>query len=454
MKSMISLQSRAIPQSIGCSFPSDLFVLKEFKDLLNHQAKQIGIAKKFRPRIYSHADYIMTKIYAILCQCPTHVASEGLNAYITKYYAKNHKMYPKTFSDGRRKRRFVPHQTDIDKYFRRFSEKDVHNLFGNVLLALCRKIASKYDSRQKWRFMADNTEYAYFGKTKTPYEQGSKRRHMGTKKIRLIQGHGLHCQNLTIFTDFYLLRKGHPRWISIPKSVEWLQWNDFKLNYALFDRGFYRVPLVKRLKDKDVSVIIPAVKFKAIQRNIRDYLLKSGDLVFPYLFQQKSGAKPWPTSVWTNVVIVGHDDVPAWKIRNLFWNGKLTYEDALNQLSAFFTTLKPWKNKRSWASWLTRTYKKRWNQETGFCSLNAIHNQFRYRYPIVQMAELYLRALIHNGWQFSRNQGLKERIHHQHLTLFWYRTHKIHELEELVLSTILDRINIKNKRKRRLYFQR
>lgn len=450
---MISLHTRAIPQSTDCSFPRDLFVLKEFKDLLNEQVRLTGIAKKFRPRLFTHADYISAKLYAIIRKCPTNVATEGLNAYITDYYKEQYQLQPKIFADGKRKRRFIPHQTDVDKYFHRLTQKEVQDLFGNILMALCRKIAASFDSRQKWRFMADNTEYAYYGKTKTPFEQGSKRKHQGTKKIRLFQGHGIHCQNLTLFTDFYLLQKGHPRWISIPKSADWLQWNNFHLNYALFDRGFYRVPLVKRLKDKAIPVIIPAVKFKVIQQKIADYLLKRGPLVFKYLFQQNSKTKPWPSSVWINVAIVGHDDTPAWIIRDRFWNGEISYDEALSELSAFFTTLKPWKNQRAWVSWLTRTYKKRWNQESGFCSLNSIHIQFRYRNPIVQLAELYLRALIHNGWQCFRNDGLKKGIHHQHLTLFWYQNRKVEELEEVIKQSIVDRIDLKDKRKRRLYFQ-
>ena len=69
-------------------------------------------------------------------------------------------------------------------------------------------------------------------------------------------------------------------------------------------------------------------------------------------------------------------------------NKTLSYDEAIKELSAFFTTLKPWKNEHSWVRWLTKTYKIRWNQETGFRSLNIIHEQFRYRSPVVQLAEL------------------------------------------------------------------
>ncbi|WP_457559063.1 hypothetical protein [Candidatus Harpocratesius sp.] len=184
------------------------------------------------------------------------------------------------------------------------------------------------------------------------------------------------------------------------------------------DREFYRVQLVKALKDKKVPIIMPSKKYVHIKRIIRNYLIGKGPLVSKYLFKQKSGAKPWPTSVNLYIVVVGHDKQAAWEIRDQLLNGKICYDEAIKQLSAFFTTLEPWKNEKSWERWLIKTYKIRWKQETGFSSLNKIHKQFRYRNPIVQLAELYLRALIHKSWQFYRNKGLKNHKHHQCLTLF------------------------------------
>ncbi|WP_371801682.1 transposase [Candidatus Lokiarchaeum ossiferum] len=271
--------------------------------------------------------------------------------------------------------------------------------------------------------------------------------------MRMFQGHSTHCQNITLFTDFYLLQKGVGRWLSIPNSVDWLKFNNFGFNYGLMDREFYRVQLVKMLKDRKIPIIMPAKKYSHVKRRIKNYLLKTAPLVSTYLFKQKPGAKPWQSSVNLHIVIVGHDDQPAWKIRDQFWKKQITYDEAIHHLSAFFTTLDPWKNKRSWAKWLTKTYKIRWNQETGFSSLNRIHEQFRYRYPTVHLAELYLRAMIHNGWQFYRNQGLKQGIHHQELTLFWYRNRMLNQLEEIIVRSSYENVKYLQKRKRRLYFE-
>jgi hypothetical protein len=450
---MISLQSRAIPQSTDCSFPKDIFLLKKFKSLVNQQVQLLGIAKRFRPRLYSHADFIMVKLYAMVRQISVHVAAEGLNAYITEHYFTKYNLKPKTFCDKMRKRRFMPHQTDVDKYFRRFSEEEVQNLFGNINMALCRQIAQHFGELQQWRFLVDNTEYPYYGKTSTAYEQKTFKHHMGTKTIRLFQGHSVHCQNITLFTDFYLLQKGKCRWLSIPHSTDWLKWNEFNLKYGLMDREFYRTQLIKKLKDRKIPIIIPSKKYSRVKRTITDFLLKKGPLRSKYLLKQTSGAKPWPSSVWVHIVVVGHNDQSPWKIRKQLWNGTLTFDEAKKSLSAFFTTLIPWKNERAWVRWLTKTYKIRWNQETGFSSLNKIHEQFRYRSPVVQLAELYLRSMIHNGWQFYRNQGLKVGIHHQELTLFWYRMRIIDRIEEELISSTHYNVKYLQKEKRRLYFE-
>jgi hypothetical protein len=345
---MISLQSRAIPQSTDCSFPKDIFILREFKALVNQQVKLLGIAKRFRPRLHSYADYVMVKLYALVREISLHVSAEGLNAFLVKHYQSKYHLAIKNFEDGKRHRRLVPHQTDVDKFFRLLSKKECQTLFGNINMAMCRKIAQYFGLSQRWRFLVDNTEYPYYGKTSTPYEQRTFKRHMGTKTVRMFQGHSVHSQNITLFTDFYLLQKGVGRWLSIPNSTDWLQYNDFRFNYGLMDREFYRVQLIKRLKDRMIPIIMPSKKYAHVKQIIKNYLIKKGPLVSQYLFKQKPGVKPWQTTVWLHIIVVGHDDQPAWKVREEFWDGKLTYDEALKQLSAFFfTTLTPWKNKKA-----------------------------------------------------------------------------------------------------------
>ena len=65
---------------------------------------------------------------------------------------------------GRRKRRVVPHQTEIDKFFRRLTERDIKNLPGGMLDALNLFIFRKIAPRRTWKIAADNTRFPYYGK--------------------------------------------------------------------------------------------------------------------------------------------------------------------------------------------------------------------------------------------------------------------------------------------------
>ena len=83
---------------------------------------------------------------------------------------------------------------------------------------------------------------------------------------------------------------------------------------------------------------------------------------------------------------------------------------------------------------------------------NTLHSQFRYRYPTVQLAELYLRSTIYNAWQFYRNQqmliGIKEKL----LTLYHYKKHMISRIESEIVSNVICKLKYLQKRKRKLYF--
>ncbi|WP_457557356.1 hypothetical protein [Candidatus Harpocratesius sp.] len=83
---------------------------------------QTGIAKIFKPRLYSYSDFILVKLYAMVTKQSTTYASEFLNHYFVRHYYRSKFFIIKEFRDGVRKRRLVPHQTDVDKFFRLLSE--------------------------------------------------------------------------------------------------------------------------------------------------------------------------------------------------------------------------------------------------------------------------------------------------------------------------------------------
>ncbi|MCF2141241.1 MAG: hypothetical protein K9W44_14370 [Candidatus Lokiarchaeota archaeon] len=63
---MSSITEAAIPSSIIPIFPQDLFFSGEFKSYIEGLGSQTGIAKIFKPRLYTYSDFILVKLYAMV----------------------------------------------------------------------------------------------------------------------------------------------------------------------------------------------------------------------------------------------------------------------------------------------------------------------------------------------------------------------------------------------------
>lgn len=448
---MILLQGHPIRQSAPQPFPKDILLLGEFKTLVNRLVESLGMSKRFKPRLYTYADFVITKFYALICGESTEKAANRLNRQIQQYYADRFRLNLKLFQDGKRKRRLIPHQTDVDKFFRLFTEKEVNTLFGNLIMALNKEIFKSQIGSSKFRFLVDNTEYGYYGIPNPMYDIGTNRK-PGTKVCHMFQGHVLQGSGMTLFLDFFLLKKGQYRGISIPPSVEWAKWNGIHLSYALMDREFYRAALIKDLKNRKLGVIIPAKKYLRVRNEIRKYLFGQRKLVEPYHFCQTATNHRWIKTVHVNLVIVGKRNRSAAQIREQYRQKILDYDSALHELAAFFTTLPPRKNLNRWARWLTKAYKKRWCQETGFSKLNEVHISFRNRHPTVQLAQLYLRGIYYNNWQYYKRCAEHLYIRPSHRSMNIYKDYFKTKLELYIKSNISQNIKYAQIASRKKYF--
>ena len=79
----LNMIKRVNPRKIGrpslASFPTDLFLRGEFKSYVNAQISQSPMGELFRPRLYTYADFVLVKFYAILTRQSVHEAAESLN---------------------------------------------------------------------------------------------------------------------------------------------------------------------------------------------------------------------------------------------------------------------------------------------------------------------------------------------------------------------------------------
>jgi hypothetical protein len=448
---MIELKRLHLLDSRIPSFPSQLMFCKNLKSSINKLVNNTRVPERFKPRLYTYADYILVAIYAICKGIPKHRAAQRLNHKMAMYQKKKLKQRLKQFNDGKRKRRLVPHQTDVDNFLGKLTEDEIQYIFGNLLSTLNQRIRKDIIGGSKMRFIVDNSEYPRYGKDFPPYDIGTVRK-KGTKKCWLIQGHGLQGCGMHLFSEIRLLQKGRYRSAHIPDSVKWQRYLGFNLSYSLMDREFYRASLVHDLQKIKLPIIIPAKKFPGVKKVIQDYLLRSGPLQQYYWFRQKTGAKPYRKRTRLRLVIIGHKHVGAWQIRDDFKKKKISFDEAFHKLAAFFTTMPARKNVKRWSIWLSKAYKKRWNIETGFSKLNEIHMRFRCRSPTVFLAYCYIRAFIYNWWQAYRKVMSDHGYRKHDLTFLDFRDNLKNVLKREIKDSTRFNVRYGIKQKRRVYF--
>ena len=240
---MIELKRSPLFDSRIPPFPRILEFLSDLKSYVNALTERCGVEKRFIPRLYTYADYVHVVLYALINDRCIDWAAETLNAKMVRKYRKKYKRRMKIFRDGLRRRRLVPHQTDVNKFLRLLTEKEVHFIFGNLLSALNKRIQKELIGGSKMRFMVDNTEYGYYGKPTPPFDIGTRKK-QGTKKCRIFQGHAMQGCGMTLFNEFRILRLNQYRSLHIPDSIKWLKHQGFNISYTLVDREFYRKTLV------------------------------------------------------------------------------------------------------------------------------------------------------------------------------------------------------------------
>ena len=381
------------------SVPNDLVLLWEFKDYLDEMCARTDIARRFRPRRYRLSDFIAVRFYALLGGFSTHHAAETLNAAFSARLAGEGKFRPRGFQDGARRRRVVPHQTDVDKFFRRLSERDVSTIFGGVLDAWVQEITKRLGKRRAWKFIADNTKYPYYGK-RNPAKHIKAPHLPGTKHAWMFQGNSVASGGIHLFVDFHSLTRGVYRCKDIPGTLRWLDWSGIAASAVLVDREFYRAALVHDLTAQGIPMLMPTKKHPWTIRRMTQYLHGTAGVVSGNVFTQSFKQYPNQSAAFVRLVLIGHDDKASWEVREQYAQGTLSFDEAINKLAGFYTTLSPWKNQDAWARYLARLYKRRWSVETGFRELNSLHPHLRCRTHVQKWADLFMRGWAYDLWQF------------------------------------------------------
>ena len=274
----------------------------------------------------------------------------------------------------------------------------------------------------------------------------------GTSYGRMFQGHSIQASSIHLFVEFNIIKKGVYRSAPVVPSIEWLKYQGYPISYALLDREFYRATLSLDLKRTNTPFIMPSKKFAKIIKEMHNFLYFNRGLVEDNLFSQSAKQYPYQSSANLHLAFIGDHSHTADELRLKYHSGQLYYNEYIERMKGFFSTIRVWANEKQYCRHLIRSYKLRWNIETGFSKLNSIHESYRYRHSEQQLVGMYLRAFIYNNWQFWRKSILKTCTTSSDGALNLYLRKYNHIVSDLLLDHVLDRIGIRILTKKEEYF--
>jgi len=362
--------------------------------------------KKAKNSRYEEEDFLKVFFISEILGKSIHESSELLN----DYFLSKKRGRPRIFADGRRKR-LIPHQTEVNKYLRmigfRKAQKILQECMDEQLLeALNQGIIS-----ERINVLIDFTEHAYYGKREDNMIKGTSRA-KGTRKMRHYLGFSILSRNTHLYAGLEQVASGQSKIPIVLKTLDHLLDLGFRLNYILMDREFYRAELLDGIKRMGGEVIIPAKKYKKVKQYLTDYLKGTHGRVRKYTFSVSNNAKR-RFSQHVYVIIKAKNQFTLQGVKRDYRAGRISLDDARKRLFLIMTTEKPKGKESSWASRTALFYRRRWLIETGFSDLNRINRRWKSNYDNVRYLDMLARVLLYNSWKMNKKMaqkiGKKER---------------------------------------------
>jgi len=373
---------------------SNQYMLTFFKKFCNAIQSRMWRFKKAKNAKYEADDFLRVFFYSEITGRSIRSASERLN----RYYLSKKKGRQKFYADGRKKRE-IPHQTDVNKYLRKIGLKRARNILRECLFWQLKEALELNLISRKVNVLIDFTEHAYYGKRDDKMIKGTNRQ-KGTKKMRHYLGFSILSRGIQLFAGLEHVAKGQSKIPIIIRFLDSMLDLGFELNYVLMDREFYRVELLDEIKGMKGDVLIPTKSYKKIKKMIIEYLQGTGNRIRKYTFSSAPGAK---CRFFQNVYVIfnakkGHSLL---EVKREFRKGNLTLNNASKLIYAIMTTQKPRGESSSWASRTSQFYKKRWNIETGFSDLNRMGRRWKSKYDTTRYLDMLVRMLLYNSWKIN-----------------------------------------------------
>jgi len=379
---------------------------KKFCDIINSGSWTFKRARNSR---YEDSDFLRVFFFSEIIGRSIHDTSEQLNAY----YLSKKRGRRKIFTDGRKKRS-VPHQTEVNRYLRKIGLRRTRKILRRCLDFQLKEALNQGIISRKVNILIDFTEHPYYGKRTDNLIKGTNRA-KGTLKMRHYLGFSILSRETHLYAGLEQVAKGRSKIPIILNFLDHLLELGLKLKYVLMDREFYRAELIDRIKRKGGHVLIPAKSYKKVKQIITDYLDGKSGRVRKYRFSTTQGAKRrhWQD---VNLIIKAKRGYSLQGVKRDYKKGIITLKDAHHRVFSIMTTEKPKGKESSWASRTSLFYRRRWLIETGFSDLNRINRRWKSNHDNVRLLDMLARMLLYNSWkmnkkllQISKKKDIKRR---------------------------------------------
>ncbi len=404
------LTNKIFPSSIQRlgikSLLSDDYMLSFFKKFCDAIISRMWQFKRARNSRYEDIDFLKVFFYSEIIGRSIHDTSEMLNEYILSKKRGRRRI----FMDGRKKR-VIPHQTEVNKYLRKVGLVKARNILRECLDEQLKDALDLNIISQKVNVLIDFTEHPYYGKREDKMIKGTNRQ-KGTKKMRHYLGFSILSRDTHLYVGLEQVAKGQSKIPIIIKFLDNLLNLGFELNYVLMDREFYRAELLDEIKGMGGNTLIPAKSYKKIKQFIEDYLIGKGNRVRKYTFSSALEAK---CRFFQHVYLIirAKHGFSLQSVKRNFQKGNLSLKEAQKRVFTIMTTEKPKGKTSSWASRTSLFYRRRWLIETGFSDLNRINRRWKSNHDNVRYLDMLVRMLLYNSWKINKklikNEGRIQR---------------------------------------------
>lgn len=378
------------------SLLSDEYMLSFFKKFCDSITSRIWKYKKPKNWKYNDIDFLKVFFFSEIIGRSIHDTSEMLNEYLLR----NKRGRQKVFMDGRR-RRMVPHQTEVNKYLRKIGLQRARIILQESLDAQLMEALELNIISNKVNILIDFTEHPYYGKRDDRMIKGTNRQ-KGTLKMRHYLGFSILSRNTHLYAGLEHVANGQSKIPIIIKFLEHLLDLGFELKYVMMDREFYRAELLDEIKGMGGETLIPAKQFKKIKKFIEEYLKGEGNRVRKYTFSSNLAAK-FRFFAHVYLIIKAKRGFILQGVKRDFQKGRISLKDAYHRLFAIMTTEKPKGKTSSWASRISLFYRRRWLIETGFSDLNRINRRWKSNHDNLRYFDMLARMMLYNSWKMNKS---------------------------------------------------